>query len=605
MSGLRLRVFDATNTTFVGEIVGGSGIQFVDEYNGPGFGTVTVLLNSADALLIERDRVVRVEYEGAARFAWVVEKQDRTLATSSGQQLLTVSGRGLLSWLEDAIVYPQGGLRETSADERPFNYASESGTWLSSVTFAAPVGVKYKDDTSPRKGLPANWPDNHAQWIWSSSPTAETVPEGSVNYFRSTINLDASTRVRFFATADNYFEMYLDGSLVMSSSRFTENAPSFSQVTNYTTRLGAGEHTIGVRVRNGKPWERDEVNINAESDEVSASGHGLINGTRIRVSSISRAGTGLSTGVNYFVRQAEENSFKLSTVATGGAIIDILQDARVDIRLYEDRYAGFLMTAFKVDNQGRVDRSSAPVRRTNQGGWLVATEEPRWRPAIILRTLITEAIARDVYRASKFTFSFSTATPTTGSWSNYVDLFLRVGTDLLSVYDAMVDLGVDIWINPVTCQLNAAEPRGTDRSATVKLEIARNLLSYETSAEPKYKTAALVQNVDGWQQVATNVDTRGRRETFVEAGSTRSRSTARIITQRLLDELGRQRVTASTVDAIAVPGVVPYVNFDVGDIILIPAPQGNGTRRARVLSLSMVDDQGTARFMPEMEVFDD
>lgn len=605
MSGLRLRVFDATNTTFLGEIVGGSGIQFVDEFNGPGFGTVTVLLDSADALLIQRDRIIRVDYENATRFAWVVEKQDRTLATSTNQQLLSVSGRGLLSWLEDAIVYPQGGLRETSADERPFNYASEGGTWLSSVSFVQPVGVRWRDDTSPRQGLPANWPDSEAQWIWSTSPTAETVPEGSINYFRSTFTLDASTRLRFFATADNFFEMYLDGSLVMSSSRFTENAPSFSQVTNYTTRLGAGTHTIGVRARNGKPWERDDLSINADSDEVSASGHGLINGTRVRVSSISRTGTGLSTGVNYFVRQAEDNSFKLSTVATGGSVIDILRDARIDVRLYQDRYAGFLMTAFKVNDQGRVDRSSRPVRRTNQGGWLVSTEEPQWRPAIILRTLITEAIARGVYRANKFTFSFTTATPTTGAWSNYVDLFLRVGSDLLSVYDEMVDLGVDIWIDPVTCQINAAEPRGTDRSTTVKLEIARNLLSYETSAEPKYKTAALVQNVDGWQQVATNVETRGRRETFVEVGRTRSRSTARIITQRLLDELGRRRVTASTVEAIAVPGVVPYVDFSVGDIILIPAPQGNGTRRARVLSLSMVDDQGTARFMPEMEVFDD
>jgi hypothetical protein len=426
-----------------------------------------------------------------------------------------------------------------------------------------------------------------------------------VNYFRSTFTLTESTRIRFFATADNYFEMYLNGSLVMSSSRFTENAPSFSQVTNYTTRLGAGTHTIGVRVRNGKPWERDDLNIDKDSDEVRAPGHGLINGTRLRITNISRTGTGLTTGTNVFVRQAEENSFKLSTVATGGTIIDILQDARIDIRLFEDRYAGFLMTALKVNNEGRVQRNAAPVRRTNQAAWLVATEEPQWRPAIILRTLVNEAKDRGVFRFSKFTFSFTTASPTSGSWDTYVDLFLRVGTDLLKVYDSMVDLGVDIWIDPVTCQLNAAEPRGIDRSSTVKLEIARNLLAYETSAEPKYKTAALVQNLDGWQQVGTNIETRGRRETFVEAGRTRSRLTARIITRRLLNELGRRRVTASTVEAIAVPGVAPYVNFDVGDVILIPSPQGGGTRRARVLSIAMVDDQGTARFMPEMEVFDD
>jgi hypothetical protein len=603
VSGLRYRVFDPTNTTFLGELVTPSQGQFVDEYNGPGYGTVRVLLDSPDAALLLRDNVVRVQYENATRFAWIVEKLDRTLSDPSGQRLLTVAGRGLLAWLEDGVVFPQGGLRETSSEDRPFNFAAEDGPWKNSVTFAAPVGVRWRDDTTPRKGLPTNWPDADAQWIWSTDPNSETVPEGTVNYFRSTFTLTESTRIRFFATADNYFDMYLDGSLVMSSNRFSENAPSFSQQTAYTTRLGAGVHTIAARVRNGKPWERYSVRIDKDSDEIRARDHGLINGTIIRFSEISRTGTGLLTGTNYYVRQAEENSFKVSTSPPGsGSVVDILQDAEVDIRLFQDRYAGFLMTAYRINDDGRVDRSVRPIRRTNQVAWEVATEEPQFRPAMILRTLIEEAAARSVYRFNKFTYSFNTATPTTGAWSTYVDLFLRVGSDLLSVYDEMVDLGVDIWINPDTCQLSAAELRGTDRSATVRLEVANNLMAYATTAEPKFKTQALVQNTDGWQQVGTGVAQFGRREVFIEAGRTRSPSTARIIARQLLSELSKQRVTASTVEAIVVPGCVPYVNFDVGDVISIPAPTGSGFVSARVLSLSMTDEQGTARFMPELEV---
>lgn len=606
MSGLRFQVFDPTNTTFLGELTTASDGEFVDEYNGPGFGKVTVLLDSADAGLLLRDRVVRVLYEGSARFSWFIETLDRTLADRSGQQLLTVSGRGLLAWLEDAVVYPQGGLRETSSAERPFNYASEDGPWKSSVTWSAPVGVKWSDDTSPRAGLPANWPDKDAMWIWSTDPDGQTVPEGTINYFRSTFTLTDSARIKFFATADNYFELYLDGTLVMSSDRFTENAPSFAQQTSYTTRLGAGEHTLAARVRNGKPWERDDVQIDKDSDTVQISGHGLVNGTRVRITEISRSGTGLSTGTNYFVRNKDDNSFKLSTSQTGGTLINITENAKIDIRLHEDRYAGFLLTALRLNEDGKINRSVPPIRRTNQVAWEVATEEPQHRPAQILRSLIQEAKARNVYRFSKIDYSFTNATPTSGSWSTYVDLFLQVGTDLLSVMDAMVDTGVDFWINPVTCVLNSAEPRGTDKSATVRFEIAKNLMTYETSAEPVFKTAALVQNLDGWQQVAvTDADTLGRRETFVEIGRTRSRSTARRVVRQLLSELGKARVTATSLEAVVVPGLAPYVDFAVGDLVSIPAPTGAGFKRARILSLAMRDENGTARFMPELEVLDD
>jgi hypothetical protein len=600
--GLRFAVYDPTNTTFLGELVTPSNAQFVDEYNTPGYGTVKVLLDSPDPALLARDNVVRVIYEGATRFAWFVEKLDRALSDGTNQRSLTASGRGLLAWLEDAVVYPQGGLKETSADERPFNYAAEDGPWKTSVTWSAPQGVQWRNDTTPRAGLPADWPDNRARWIWSTDPNSETVPEGTVNYFRSTFTLSGSTRIRFFATADNYFDMYLNGSLVMSSNRFSENAPTFAQRVAYTTRLNKGTHTIGVRVRNGKRWERDDVAISANDDTINATDHGLLAGTIIRFTDIDRSGTGLSTGTNYYLVDVEDNSFKVS-LTEGGTPVNILRNARVDVALRADRYAGFLMTAFKVNSSGKVDRTAAPIRRTDVANWEVATEEPLWRPAMIVRDLVEEAQARGVYRLGSVTFGYDTASPTTGSWTNYVDLFLKVGSDVLSVLDSMVDLGIDFWIDPVTNQLNAAEPRGSAK--TVRLEVARNLLRYETSQEPTYKTAALVQNLDGWQQVAVDNDTLGRRETFIEAGRTRSRQTARIITRNLLAELGKQRITASTVEAIVVPGCTPYVDFDLGDTIEIPAPTGSGHKRARVLSIAMVDDQGTARFMPELEVLDD
>jgi hypothetical protein len=600
MSGLRLQVFDPTNTTFLGELTAASEVEFVDEFNGPGFGTIVVPLTHPDADLLERDRVVRMLYEGVTRFSWVVETIDRTLVEASGQTRARVSGRGILCWLEDAIVYPQAGLRETFVGDRPFNFAAEGGPWTNSGNFTNAQGVRWRNDSTSRSGLPRRWPDASAFWIWKTDPTAKNVSQGTVNWMRRTFTLAARTRVTFFASADNFFELYLNGQQIMSSSRFTEQSPSFAQMTRYSVTLGVGEHLLAARVRNGKPWRREDIRASASNNKISASNHGLTDGTQIRFRDIEESGTNLSNSVTYFVRDVEPNAFRVATSA-GGTAVNIAKDTSLTAVLFQDEYAGFILVGLKTQDDGKPDKSSAPVVRTNLS-WQVSDEEPLWRPAMILRTLMQEATDRSVYRFSKFSYSFNTSSPTSGTWSTYADVTLKVGSTLLQVHDEMVDLGVDFWINPVTCQLSSAERRGVDKSATVQLQVARNLMSYETSVERKLKTAALIQYKDGWTQAANNQGSLGRRETYLEMGRTRSNSTAQTRARRFLARTGKQTILASTVDAVVVPGCVPYVDFTVGDVIGIPGPLGTGTRRARVVSLAMKDDQGTARFMPELEV---
>jgi hypothetical protein len=600
-NGLRLEVFDPTNTTLVGEITNGIDIQFVDEFNAPGYGTVTVLLDSADAALIARDRVVRVTYQDAVRFAWVIESLDRTLVDDSNQQLMVVAGPGILSWLNDAIVYPQAGLRENYVGERPFNFAAEDGNWTQTAGFQNAQGVRWKNDTTVRQNLPARWPDPAAFWIWKTDPESKTVPAGTVNYMRKTFTLSARTRITFWATADNFFELWLDGQELMSSSRFTEDSPSFAQMTKATRVLGAGDHTLAARVRNGKPWRRTDVDVSKDDNTVKARNHGLTNGTPLRFTDIDKSDVGISTGTTYYVVNRQNNDFKVATTV-GGSAVNILKDAKVDIQLREDRYAGFLCVGYAAGDDGRPDRTVAPVVRTNLT-WQVTDNEPLWRPPVILRALIQEANQRGVYRFDKFSYSFNEGSPTTGTWSTSVDLTLKVGATLLDVYNEMVDLGVDIWINPETCQLSAAERRGSDKSSTVKLERAVNLLQFETSTERTLKTTALIQYRDGWTQAGNNQDTLGRRETYLEMGRTRSESTARIRARRLLGRTGKQVTLATTVEALPVEGVIPFEDFEVGDIIGIPRPDGSDQFiRARVLSLAIEGDSGNVTFQPELEV---
>lgn len=597
---LRLLVYDATNSQYLGEIKAGSDIEFIDEFNAPGFGTVTVPMDSEDAALLARDNVIRVQYLGAVRFSWFVETIDRSLVDGSNQQLMKASGRGILAWLEDAIVYPQAGLAENFIGERPFNFAAADGNWTTTAGYTNALGIRWKDDNTTRQGLPRRWPDPATYWIWRTSPADKNVAAGTINYMRKTFTLTDRAKITFWATADNFFELYLDGQELMSSSRFSEEAPSFSQMTRAERVLGLGDHTLAARVRNGKPFRRTDVEISAEDDTVLAGEHGLANGTVFRFTEINKTDVGVSTGTNYYVVNRTKDTFKVAT-SEGGEPVNITKNARVDIQLREDRYAGFLCVGYAVGEDGRPNRNVAPVVRTNLS-WQVTNNEPQFRPPVILRALIQEARARGVYRFQKFSFSYNEAAPTYGAWSTSVDLTVKVGADLLKIYDEMIDLGPDIWINPVTCQLNAAERRGIDRSDSVILWPTRNLLRFETTAERKLKTVALIQYKDGWTAAGKNDETLGRRETYLEMGRTRSESTARIRARRLLDRTGKQITLASTVEAVPTDGAKPYANFEVGDIISIPRPNGGGTLRARIVSLAMANNQGTATYQPELEI---
>ena len=600
MSGhLRLDVYDATNATYQGTLTAALSSEFVDEYNAPGAGTVTVPLDSADAALLVKDAVVRVIYRDDVRFAWFVETRERTIADNGNQYTLTASGRGLLAWLEDAVIYPQGGLADFLAPDRPFNYASGPGGWRSSGNYQAALGVQWKDDTTSRDGLPVRWKDPTAQWIWRTNPET-VVQRGTVNWFYRDFTLSSPARVKFYASCDNAMDVYLDGQQIMSSSDFDQEAASFTQMARFTIRLGEGTHTLAARVRNDKPWQRYDLEV-ATDDKVSCSGHGLANGTQVTITDKSGA-TGLTNGDTYFVRQKTDDDFKLATTNSDGTIVNVTTVGKIDLRLKVDNTAGFILTGVEVNDSGK-DTDTVAVR-TNTS-WQVSSTEPYWRPAMILRTLTAEAATRGVYRLAGLTYGYTISAPTSGSWTTEVDLTLKVGATLLTVLDDMVDLGHDFWLNPTTLRLDAWESRGTDRSATVLLDTGHNLARFTSTVERPIKTVAVVRTKDGWLRVAENTlrDTNGWRETFLEYGNTASEDVARRNAQRVLRRTGKTQVVASGVEVAVVDGAVPYVDFTIGDLVSIANPAGSGLpAKARILSIALKEEGGGVSFQPELEI---
>jgi hypothetical protein len=595
---LRLDVYDATNATYQGTLTAALSSEFVDEYNAPGAGTVTVPLDSADAALLVKDAVVRVIYRDDVRFAWFVETRERTIADNGNQYTLTASGRGLLAWLEDAVIYPQGGLADFLAPDRPFNYASGPGDWRTSGNYQAALGVQWKDDATGRAKLPVRWKDPQAQWIWRTNPST-VVQRGTVNWFYRDFTLTEGKRIKFYASVDNAMDVYLDGQQIMSSSDFDKEAASFTQMARFTIRLGIGTHTLAARVKNDKPWQRYDLEV-ATDDKVSCSGHGLANGTQVTITDKSGA-AGLTNGDTYFVRQKTDDDFKLATTNSDGTIVNVTSKGTVDLRLKVDNTAGFILTGLEVDDNGK---EGSVVVHTNTN-WQVSSTEPYWRPAMILTELIEEAATRGVYRLGDITFGYDITAPTSGAWTTEADLTLKVGSTLLTVLDDMVDLGHDFYLHPTTLELDAWETRGTDRSATVLLDTGHNLARFTSTVERPIKTVAVVRTKDGWLRAADNTlrDANGWRETFLEYGNTASEDAARRNAQRVLRRTGKTQVVASGVEVAVVTGAVPYVNFDVGDLVSIANPAGSGLpAKARILSIALKEEGGGVSFQPELEV---
>lgn len=606
MTTLEIRVHDARNEELLGWIRDAMSASFSDEFNGAGSGDVEVVLSSADADLLRRDNVVRIYYRGRCVFAWVVESLERSLAGRDEVDTLRASGRGLMSWLDDAVIYPQGGFAAYASPDRPFNFASADGSWLKNAEYQAAKAVKWRDDKTARKGQPRKWPDPDASWIWITDPTA-AVEAGVTGWFRSSFTLEKATRVKFAVTADNRFEVFLDGAPLLTTPSGYADRTTWSTMSKKTVKVDEGPHTLAARVQNEKPFRALGVSIQkGETKDEEKEGNaevqleGFSDGLEIKISKVDddrKHNSGLSAGTYWTVNSKPD--FFLISKSKGGSPVKIKESTSADVALVEQNTAGFLLTASAI---GSDNRPGQVVARTSSG-WLAAAKEPKWVPALIVWTLVLEAKARGVTRIDKVTRSFTDLKDSAGvDWVTERDTTIPVGTGLLDVMDYTVDLGIDWWINPVTCEVSAWERRGRDLSDTVRLNLGRELLSYATVEERELRTAAIVRTKDGWTEARENVRTHGRRETIVQTDRTRSESTGEEIAKGVLARLGRTRVVADRLDAVATDNATPYRQFTVGDIVGVPSPGGRGAGRARVLSISMQTSGEDESYSLELEV---
>lgn len=248
------------------------------------------------------------------------------------------------------------------------------------------------------------------------------------------------------------------------------------------------------------------------------------------------------------------------------------------------------------------------LRRSNLTSWLGVglddgTRPPTWSAAGIVGKLVQEARARGVQSADRISMgSFDQSTDSDGTaWPDLHERSWPIGTKGSQILSDLGELDVDFDMLP-DLQLHAYVDQGSDVSATVALVQGVNILSYKIDDTPIISTTLLVRCHNRWVERADSVSeaVNDRREGFLETGGSLSREHARHVADRALDDLARERKTATAV-IIATTGCVPYLDFGKGDTVmaydatLTAAPM-------RIVSISgALPDDGPVRWTLELE----
>lgn len=256
---IEARVYDPTNTTYLGSLPLSLNREWRDETAGVGFGSCTVPTASDDEALLASDNVVRLRLNGVDRYAFICSEGDQVLADDAEEagQLTTWSGPGLTQWFDESTVFPELGIDRLSPSERVFNFASTSyddSAWIAATEIKQQADVG--DD--PYSDAPDDWPDEFAYWIWTRprdlDPPGPIQPVGSV-FFRRWFEVAEQTDFVMAIACDDGYEVWLDGERIAEEER----AFLWGRTTEYGGVLDAGWHLVAVRATN---IERDVIATN-------------------------------------------------------------------------------------------------------------------------------------------------------------------------------------------------------------------------------------------------------------------------------------------------------------------------------------------------------
>jgi len=273
-----------------------------------------------------------------------------------------------------------------------------------------------------------------------------------------------------------------------------------------------------------------------------------------------------------------------------------------------DAPGAFIGALFKVGDPSQ-PTSAQLLHTTGQPGWKInayPTVEPGWTAGDVLVTLMNEAKARGVRFANNFTLTFSATVDSSGQpWGDPVPWSFGTGSTYEDVIDAVEELGADVYVDPGTLNMYAWRKRGVDRSVAaanggpaIILSAGHNLLSADETGQAEIVNTLILNSNEGWSEQIVNpaesasVAKYGRIESQMATGLSTSGA------KPLVDELFRQKALpekSATFEIIPVEGMIPFLDFNVGDIISAPGEVPGVLESRRVMSISFTEDSNTGR----------
>lgn len=257
---ITVEVYDTANTTLVGTLTTRFDVEWQDPLSEPGAGRISIPAADPGAATASPVRVnpateagyctlgrhIRFSHDGVPRHTITIEESEARVVARDEEygQGWTFSGRGILAEWERAVVYPPNGTGKPYADTRYFNFAAsnfDDSSWAPAIEVGAVV-----DFLEEAYHPPDGWPDPFAQWVWTRA-FAIAQPVG-VCYFRRTFTAPSDLTLSIYCTADDGFDLWLDGVPLMSG----EPDPGESWRNTYLAgcRVTSGEHVIAFRVEN-------------------------------------------------------------------------------------------------------------------------------------------------------------------------------------------------------------------------------------------------------------------------------------------------------------------------------------------------------------------
>lgn len=560
------------------ELARSFGIQFYDEWNGPGHGSISMPLSDANSALLLPGRYVDCLVDGASRFTFKIEGNPQYTIIDTGEefaQVVSVAGRGWACVADEAITYPEFALKfvlETTW--RLFSFASPSfpntAGWdpaheiheylegntqpdwdcyqhvqraPDGLVYPAPIGFPWP--TSPWNLEEGVKTANYEDVFWIRPGTMPEWWSTGYYFFRTTITISGTTPVTFTVTGDNFFTLFVEG------------VPILGEEISHT------EHLMW------RGWKEHVVWFPSGTFEIAAVVYNI-------------SWLDIGDGTPSVSPPCPPEGW------AGGPSWD--------------NPGGLLMAAY-IDNGADAEPVFILGSDSSWDSYYDPTTWPGWTPGQILQKLIDEATARGamaVYTTNTFTAPEDTAGE---DWRPIVTdtdrpdiptFAVEVGSTLLHALDELNSQGWINWhVQPGVWILDVWRGRLPAVPVPVAtLAAGVNLTAFERNATAPYANALMIQWEGGYVVIEDSAAITAYGTRVEDIYSSDAATEEEAIAQGQ-NELYRRSQSAfpAIVATVEPTGAtdVPYEGFTLGDYVTVPA-QGGGTEDVRCLSIQCTQD---------------